>query len=340
MKIGIVGAGAIGLTFAAALARTNEVVVLARRPELAELLARDGITIERADRNANAKSNEKANENSDTGEIERVRVEASGDPRALADRDALIVAVKAYATADALAPLRAVLPPHTLVASVQNGLGNVEAARTALPEARIVAGSTTQGAIRIADGRVRPMNSGTTLFARAPSGTPIGPGAAVGRTSAPTSDDLAAAFVAAGLDARVVDDVDAILWRKLVVNAAINPACALAARPNGAVVDDPDLEALARALAAEASAVARAEGVAIDRPWEAVAEAARASAANRNSMLQDLEAGRPTEIEAISGEIARRAATRGIAVPVTETVLRLVRGRERSTAEHRSKGPS
>jgi 2-dehydropantoate 2-reductase len=315
MKIGIVGAGAIGLTFAAALARTNDVIVLARRPELAELLARDGIAIERAGTNARTKS--------DADEIDHVRVAASADPHALADRDAVIVAVKAYATAEALSPLRGVLPAHTLVASVQNGLGNVEAARAALPEARVVAGSTTQGAIRIADGRVRPMNAGTTLFA-----------------AAPASDDLAAAFVAAGLDARVVDDVDAILWRKLVVNAAINPACALAARPNGAVVDDPDLEALARALAAEASTVARAEGVAIAGPWEAVAEAARASAANRNSMLQDLEAGRPTEIEAISGEIARRAATRGIAVPVTETVLRLVRGRERSTAELRSKGPS
>jgi 2-dehydropantoate 2-reductase len=332
VKIGIVGAGAIGLTFAAALARTNDVVVLARRPELAELLARDGIAIER--------NGTKVDANSDTDEIEHVWVAASADPHALAGREAVIVAVKAYATADALAPLRGVLRAHTLVASVQNGLGNVEAARAALPDARIVAGSTTQGAIRIADGRVRPMNSGTTLFARAPSVPPIDAGAAGVRTSAATSEDLAAAFVAAGLDARVVDDVGAILWRKLVVNAAINPACALAARPNGAVVDDPDLEALARALAAEASAVARAEGVAIAGPWEAVAEAARASAANRNSMLQDLEAGRPTEIEAISGEIARRAATRGIAVPVTETVLRLVRGRERSPAEHRSKGPS
>jgi 2-dehydropantoate 2-reductase len=103
-------------------------------------------------------------------------------------------------------------------------------------------------------------------------------------------------------------------------------------------VSDPDLEALARALAGEAAAVAQAEAIDVGDPWAAVEAAARASAANRNSMLQDLEAGRRTEIEAISGEIARRAATHGIAVPVTETVLRLVRGCERSTAEPRSKG--
>ncbi|HTD37966.1 MAG TPA: 2-dehydropantoate 2-reductase [Candidatus Limnocylindrales bacterium] len=308
MKIGIVGAGAIGSTFAARLARSHDVVVLARRLSVAELLARDGIAIEDAG-----------------GETQHVAVRATADPHAFADRDAVIVAVKAYATEDALAPLREVLPPHVLVASVQNGLGNVEAARAALPGARVIAGSTTQGAIALGDGRVRPMNDGTTVFAR-------------DDTAAPTTGDLAAAFAAARLDARVADDVDAILWQKLIVNAAINPVCALAARPNGAVVTDPDLEALARALAGEAAAVARAARADPGDAWRAVEAAARASAANRNSMLQDLEAGRRTEIEAISGAIVRRAATHGIAVPVTETVLRLVRGRERSTTEPRSKG--
>jgi 2-dehydropantoate 2-reductase len=306
VKIGIVGPGAIGLTLAATLARTNDVIVLARRADVAALLAREGIAVER-----------------DAGHVEHVHVAATADPAAFRDRDAVIVAVKAYATGEALAPLRGVLAPNALVVSVQNGLGNVEAARAALPGARIVAGSTTQGAIRLADGRVRPVNRGTTVFARDAS-------------AAPSTGDLAAAFTAAGLDAHVADDVDAILWRKLIVNAAINPACALAARPNGAAVDDPDLAALARLLAAEAAAVACAEGTETGDPWEAVEGAARASAANRNSMLQDLEAGRPTEIEAISGAVVRLAATRGIAVPVTETVLRLVRGRERS--EPRSKG--
>lgn len=308
MKIGIVGGGAIGLTFAAALSRANDVIVLVRHPATAALLERDGIAVER-----------------DGSAVERLPIHATTDPRAFADNDAVVVAVKAYATAEALAPLHGVLRPSALVASVQNGLGNVEAARAALPRARVIAGSTTQGAIRIADGRVRPVNAGTTIFARDAS-------------AAPTSDDLSAAFAEAGLDARVADDVDAILWHKLIVNAAINPACALASLPNGAAAEDPDLAPLARALAAEAAAVARAEGVETGDPWQAVEGAARASAANRNSMLQDLEAGRPTEIEAISGAVVRRAATHRIAVPVTETVLRLVRGRERAAAELRSKG--
>jgi 2-dehydropantoate 2-reductase len=305
VKIGIAGAGAIGLTFATALARAHDVIVLTRRASVAELLSRDGVGVMR-----------------DAG-TEHVPLRATADPRAFADRDAVIVAVKAFATGDALAPLRGVLQPHVLVASVQNGIDYAALARAALPEARIVAGSTTQGAIRLGDGRIQPANRGTTTFGLDDSGSP-------------SSDDLAAAFVSAGLDARVADDIEAVLWRKLILNAAVNPSCALAGRTNGAVATDPDLEAVARGLAGEAAAVARAQGVDAGDPWAAVKAAASASAANRNSMLQDLDAGRPTEIDAISGAIVRRARAHGIPVPLTETVLRLVRARERAAANRES----
>ena len=306
MKIGIVGAGAIGLTFATALARVHDVVVLARRAAVAETIVRDGIEIDAG------------------GEVRHVAVRTTTDATSFADRDAVIVAVKTYATAEALAPLRNVLPPHALIATVQNGIDNAQVVRQALPGARVIAGSTTQGAVLLGDARVRTVNRGATAFARDDAATP-------------TSDDLAGAFAAAGLDAHVADDVDLLLWRKLVVVAAINPLGALTGNTNGAVVTDADLVPPARALAAEAAAVARAEGVDLGDAWAALEAAARATAANRNSMLQDLEAGRPTEIDAISGAIVRRARARGIPVPMTETVLRLVRARERS-ARARSGG--
>ena len=302
MRIGIVGAGAIGLTFAAALARMHDVVLLARRGVVAETILRDGIAVD------------------DGGEVRHVAVRTTTDAASFAGCEALIVAVKTYATADALAPLRGVLAPHRLIATVQNGLDNAEVVREALPSARVIAASTTQGAVLLGDGRVRVVNRGTTTFARDDA-------------AAPSSDDLAAAFAAARLDARVADDVDLLLWRKLVIVAAINPLGALTGSTNGAVVTDADLVPLARALAAEASAVARAEGVDAGDPWVALEAAARSTAANRNSMLQDLDAGRPTEIGAISGAILRRARAHGIAVPLTETVLRLVRARERSARD-------
>jgi 2-dehydropantoate 2-reductase len=299
VKIGIVGAGALGLTFAAALAHTHDVILLARRSAVVDVILRDGVVVEAANGSGH------------------VAVRATTDAAAFAGRDAVIVAVKTYATADAVAALRGVLPARALVATVQNGIDNVDAVRGALPGARVVAGTTTQGAVLLGDGRVRAVNRGITTFAR-------------DDTAAPASDELAAAFVAAGLVARVADDVGVLLWRKLVIVAAINPLGALTGNTNGAVVTDPELEPLARALAAEAGAVARAEGVDPGDPWTAVEAAARATAANRNSMLQDLDTGRPTEIDAISGAIVRRARAHGIAVPLTETMLRLVRARERS----------
>ncbi|HEY0393128.1 MAG TPA: 2-dehydropantoate 2-reductase [Candidatus Elarobacter sp.] len=299
MKIGVVGAGAIGLTLAAGLGAANDVVVLVRRPDVAGVLQRDGLVIERDDA------------------VRRVAVRAASEPRALADCDAVLVAVKAHATADALAPLHGLLAPHALVASVQNGIDNAAAAHTALPDARIVAGSTSQGAMRLGDNRIRPVNDGTTTFGNDASRWP-------------TSGDLAAAFAAAGLDARVVDDIDAVLWRKLVVNAAVNAACALTGRRNGAVVDDDDLRPVARALAEEAAAVARAEGIDIPDAWAVVVAAASSSRANRNSMLEDIAAGRPSEIDQIAGALIRRARAHGIAVPITETLARLVHARERA----------
>jgi 2-dehydropantoate 2-reductase len=298
VKIGIVGAGAIGLAFAAGLARAHDVVLLARRSTVVERIARDGVAIEAGDG------------------VTQVAVRATTDPRSFGRCDAVIVAVKTYATGDALAPLRGVLPAHALIATVQNGIDNADVARAALPGARVVAGSTTQGAVLLGDGRVRTVNRGTTTFARDDG-------------AAPASGELVAAFVSAGLDARVADDVSLLLWRKLVIVAAINPLGALTGSPNGAIATDPDLAPVARALAAEAAAVAHAEGADPGDAWAAVEAAARATAANRNSMLQDLDAGRPTEIDAISGAILRRARSHGIAVPATETVLRLVRARER-----------
>ncbi|MBV8643650.1 MAG: 2-dehydropantoate 2-reductase, partial [Candidatus Eremiobacteraeota bacterium] len=294
----------------------HDVVVLARGADVADALARDGIAVE------------------DDSGTRRVRLHASAAPRALAECDAVVVAVKAYATVDALAPLRGILSADTLVASVQNGLDAAADARTALPGARVVAGSTTQGAIRLGETHVQRVNDGTTVFARDdsprhPDDSPRHPELVEGRAS-PTSDDLVAAFTAAGLDAHVADDIATILWRKLIVNAAINPLGALARATNGAIATDPDLVPLARGLAAEAAAVAAAEGIAPGAPWALVEGVALTAAANRNSMLQDLDAGRPTEIEAISGAIARRAQRYGIAVPLTETVLRLVRARERA----------
>ncbi|HEY4442250.1 MAG TPA: 2-dehydropantoate 2-reductase, partial [Candidatus Elarobacter sp.] len=249
--------------------------------------------------------------------VEYVPAVATADPGAFADREVVLVAVKAFATGPALAPLRGVLAAETLVASVQNGIDNVDEARAVLPGHRVIGGSTMFGAIKLRDGVVRPVVNAPTIFERDSSATP-------------TSDDLAAAFEAAGLAASVVDEIAPVLWRKLIVNAVINPLGALSRRPNGAIASDPDLAMLGEQLAREAGAVAAAAGIALDDPWPIAQAASRATAPNRNSMLQDLEAGRQTEIEAICGAVVRHADRLGVDVPLTRTMLQLVRARQRT----------
>jgi len=322
VRIGVVGAGALGLTFAAALARAHDVILLARREDVAARILRDGVRVETTE-DGRAAAPARASRTSGFA-AEGVAVRATADPADLFDRAACLIAVKAYATTDAVSPLRDVLSPGTLVATVQNGIDNGAAIASALPHAVVLEAVTNQGAILLSDGRVRAVNNGTTVFGRrsrfaAPAGAGDAPG-----------DRLASAFAEAGIDARAVDDIAPLLWRKLIANAAINPLGALTGRANGAVLDDTDLAALARTLAAEAAAVAAAEGIDAGDPWSAVEAAARPTASNRNSMLQDLDAGRRTEIDAIGGAILRRARERGIAVPLTEAVTRLVRARERA----------
>jgi 2-dehydropantoate 2-reductase len=133
---------------------------------------------------------------------------------------------------------------------------------------------------------------------------------------------------AAGFDACATTEIEGVLWNKAVVNAAINPLTALWRVPNGDLLACEDRRALLATLAQEAASVAIARGVVI-APQDIAARVeavCHATAANRSSMLQDIERGRPTEIDSINGVIVAEGRRLGVPTPVNETVWRLVRG--------------
>lgn len=132
---------------------------------------------------------------------------------------------------------------------------------------------------------------------------------------------------ASGLSVTVTPRIAEALWTKAVVNACFNPLTALLRLPSGALAERPSLEACSRAIVAEAVAVAEAKGVALDGEalLRRVGEVARATARNRSSMLQDLERGRPTEIDAINGAIARMGEEEGLECPVNRILTLMVR---------------
>src|SRR5207237_9295605 len=134
----------------------------------------------------------------------------------------------------------------------------------------------------------------------------------------------------AGINTELTSDIRSELWSKLVVNASINPVAAVAGVPNGRLVRDKRLLTILETISREAAAVAKAEGAAVDAEelLHRTVLVAKRTAANRGSMLQDLDRHRRTEIDAIAGPIIRGAARHRLPVPLTQAFYAVVRARE------------
>lgn len=224
-------------------------------------------------------------------------------PEALPRADWAILLVKAGDTETAARQALGLHPRGLL--SLQNGLTEprLKAVCGALPAAQ---GLTTEGAYRDAAG-VHPAGAGETLLP-------------------PGFETLAAHFRDAGFNARIEPDIGPARLAKLLVNLAINPLTALHRVPNGALLHPP-YRAELDALVDEAWPVLRATGLTLDHAAARarVADVAAATAGNRSSMLQDVLAGRPTEIDAITGTLLDLAAQEGVDLPRNRAVLARIR---------------
>lgn len=254
-----------------------------------------------------------------TGETQRtVQVDARTDADGLDPADVVFLTVKSYQTAQAMSDVDPAIGENTFVTTLQNGLGNVETIARRVGEARTIGGTTSHGCIFQGPGRIEHTGTGDTVIG------PIDP------PDRPAHHQLAKALTGAGIVTEVVRDVRERLWAKAAVNAAINPLTAVTGLPNGALLESEELKALLEATAGEVEAVARAEGFDVDEgAWiDEARKVARRTARNRSSMLQDVERGRRTEIDAICGHVAQRALEHGVPAPRNETLHALVSGIE------------
>jgi 2-dehydropantoate 2-reductase len=207
------------------------------------------------------------------------------------------------------------------VATVQNGLGNEEA--IAEHVARVIRGTTFPAGKIVAPGRVQWDVKGDTTFGPfEPKPAPMG-----------EVERLADACTRGGMPTQAVADARGPQWRKVIFNASTNPIGALTGLTHGRVCENPPLRALVSALVDEGKAVATAQGIVLDAdPEELIDHAARPDVAydHKASMLQYVEARRPTEIDYLNGGIVRFGQEHGVPTPHNGAIWALVRGLERS----------
>lgn len=306
MELLIIGAGAMGGLFGALLAPHAAVSLLTTNQEHAAVMGGHGLTLVDLD-----------------GATRRVPVRVFTDPQDYGRRaDLVLVCTKTRATAQAAATARDLLAADGLALTLQNGLGNLEQLVAAVGAQRAAAGVTSQAATLLAPGRVRHAGSGPTVLGIPP-----------GREEAITA--VAGLFTRAGLETRISDDVDSLLWSKLIVNVGINALTALLRVPNGVLAQTPECDLLMARAVAEAVAVARALSIGLDgeRQLERVREVCLRTADNRASMLQDILRGRPTEIDAINGAVVARGRAAGVDTPVNLLLTQLVQALEATVAD-------
>lgn len=315
MRVAVLGPGAMGSLFGGLLAAAgDEVTLVGRSGDHVAAVERDGLRISTAEGVADGDR--------------RVELRATTDPEAVGRIDLLLVFVKSYDTASAMADAGPLLASDPAVLTLQNGLGNAETIAEHVPEERVLAGTTAQGAVFEGPGHVQHAGAGHTVVGRY-----FGPNDA-------TVERVAGTLTDAGVETEPVEDVRDAVWEKLLVNVGVNAATGLARVRNGLLAEtEPGRRILERAIG-EAARVARAEGRTLpDDPVESAVAVAEATAHNRSSMSQDLAAGRRTEIEYVNGAIVERAADHGVDVPVNETLTDLIRLAEAGDSQVSTPGP-
>jgi 2-dehydropantoate 2-reductase len=295
-RVCVVGAGTIGSLYAAHLARVVDVWVLCRREEQARALERDGLRVSgRADFTAS--------------------LHAAADPAGLPDADLAIVATKATELDSAAARLAGRIPSATVM-TVQNGLGAEEIVRRhgSWP---LLSAVTFMSGTRHSDTHVEYVLDTETW---------LGP---YGDTPRAAAENAAGLLVESGLKARAFPDLRPAQWSKLIFNATVNGVAALTGLRHDFHFAEGELGELVKGLVDEGKRVAAAAGVALhEDPWEMNVLATRRGSAHRPSMLEDVEARRPTEVELINGSLVREAERLGVDAPLHGALYALVRGRE------------
>ena len=295
-KVAVLGAGAVGCYFGGMLARAGAPVTLIGRAQHVEAMARNGLLLETLTFK------------------ERVLVTASLELEAAHDCALVLFCVKTLDTEEAAKSLAPNLAPGAIVVSLQNGVDNVERIRAATG-IEAMSAVVYVGAVMAGPGHVKHNGRGDLI---------VGYPRAADQDK---SERLAGLFARSGVPCKVSNTILADLWTKMSINCAYNAVSALGRMKYGRIAQHPRAREVLRLAIEETAAVARAAGILL--PEEQLIEAAyrlgEAMSEATSSTAQDIERGKPTEIESLNGYVARRGAELGVPTPVNLTLHALVK---------------
>ena len=302
MRVAVIGPGAMGCLLAASLCDANEVWLLDHNPDRATLLDQQGLILEK------------------NGLSKNCRVSVTVNPQLIGPVDLALLCVKSGKVKEALQAAKPLFNQDSLLLAFQNGIGHLPLLPEILGDTIWGLGVTSHGATLTGPGHVLHKGQGLTR---------IGLLSESFRRNDKSRKKLALAaqtLTGAGIETESVSDILNHVWAKLLVNIGINALTAIHNCPNGSLLESAETITIMKAAVLEGKNVAEKIGITLaDDPMQVTWEVCRATASNISSMLQDVRAKRPTEIDAINGALIRKAAEIGLATPVNEELLRQVK---------------
>jgi len=291
MKIAIIGTGAMGSLFGAILSSVADVCLIGHFKEHIQAIHENGLIIEKPD-----------------GSFKIVYFPATADPSSDTKFDLAIIFTKSYQTETAAHTAKPLLSEKGVALTLQNGLGNADIMADILGKDRVIAGVTSHGCTLMEPGRIRHAGEGQTYIGGSPEYTQI-------------LHQIASLFSSAGIETNIVDNINSLIWGKLLINVGINALTAILRVQNGVLGITPECEKIMEKAVSEAYAVVRA--LRIDLPYnnfdagplEQVKKVCEKTAENRASMLQDILRGSCTEIGVINRAIVKKGELLGIPTP-------------------------
>lgn len=305
MEVAIVGAGVLGTIFGSLFSEKGfDVTLIEVLEDRVHLIDREGLWLQWPD-----------------GRRTHMRIPIRSDASGVGVRDVVMIAVKGYHTRSAVESVLPMIGDHTVVLSVQNGLGNLEVIAEAVGPERVVGGITAHSGMPVSMNEVRYVGGLGPLLV-------IGPYDGVTR---PGFEAMVRQFQGAGLDVHTTTDIHSVIWKKLIANVSCNGVAALTGLTGETAVNHEPSVKIIEALSRELAQVARAKGIRLPELDDPLAFSLKAFAStrdNRVSMLQDVEGGRPTEIGNLNEVIVSEGRRHNIPTPFNEAVSWLIRGVE------------